>query len=104
MLTFLDDHCNWIAVYFLRKKSETFKKFKEFKAYAEKKFGLKILAVRSDNGGEYLSNEFKQYFLDHGIRHELTVVHSPQQNGGCGNQSIFLGIKFGSQTLDHCPQ
>ena len=40
---------------------------------------LKIL--RTDNGGEYVSNEFKSYLQEHGIRHQLTVAYTPQQNG-----------------------
>ena len=36
---------------------------------------------RSDNGGEYLSNEFEVYLKSKGICHELTVSHSPEQNG-----------------------
>ena len=38
-------------------------------------------AIRTDNGGEYLSGEFKTYLKSKGIRHELTVPHTPEQNG-----------------------
>ena len=31
-------------------------------------------------GGEYVSQEFETYLKSKGIRHELTVPHSPQQN------------------------
>ena len=31
--------------------------------------------------GEYLSGEFKTYLKSKGIRHELTVPHTPEQNG-----------------------
>lgn len=37
--------------------------------------------MRTDNGGEYLSTEFQNYLKEKGIRHELTVPHSPEQNG-----------------------
>lgn len=37
--------------------------------------------MRSDNGGEYLMKEFIRYLKSKGIRHELTVPYSPQQNG-----------------------
>lgn len=46
---------------------------------AEKQTNKKIKAVRSDNGSEYLSNAF-QSFLN-GIKRQLTVLHTPQQNG-----------------------
>jgi hypothetical protein len=37
--------------------------------------------LRTDNGGEYLSTEFQNYLKAKGIKHELTVPYSPQQNG-----------------------
>ena len=40
----------------------------------------KLKAIRSDNGGEYTSVEFSN-FLNSGVRHELTVPKSPEQNG-----------------------
>ena len=41
--------------------------------------GLKSL--RTDNGGEYISTEFKEYLKLRGIHHELTVPYTPEQNG-----------------------
>ena len=37
--------------------------------------------LRTDNGGEYISKEFKEYFFKHGIGHEKTVLGTPQHNG-----------------------
>ena len=42
---------------------------------------LAVKGLRSDNGGEYLSNDFKQYLSENGIHHQLTVAYTPQQNG-----------------------
>ena len=42
---------------------------------------FKVKTLRSDNGGEYISNAFSSYMNDHGIQHQLTVPYSPQQNG-----------------------
>ena len=36
---------------------------------------------RTDNGGEYTSSQFENYLKAEGIRHELTVPKTPQQNG-----------------------
>ena len=41
----------------------------------------KIKAVRSDNGGEYVTNAFKELCVKDGIRRELITPHNPQQNG-----------------------
>jgi len=65
----------------MQKKDQTFSKFCEFKAFIEKESGKKIKALRSDNGGEYVSQEFKDFCVAEGINRELTAPHNPQQNG-----------------------
>jgi hypothetical protein len=41
----------------------------------------KILALRSDRGGEFLSDSFSRYLHAHGIMRQLSVAHIPSQNG-----------------------
>ena len=53
---------------FHAKEDQTFSKFVEFKALVEKDPGRKVKALGSDNGGEYLSNEFKTLCVKEGIR------------------------------------
>jgi len=65
----------------MQKKSETYSKFCEFKALVEKESGKKVKALRSDNGGEYISDEFKYFCKAEGIHRELIAPHNPQQNG-----------------------
>ena len=45
----------------MKEKSEVFTKFKEFKEKIEGELNIKILCLRTDNGREYLSNEFTIY-------------------------------------------
>ena len=80
-LTFIDDYSRRTWVYFLYEKSEALKVFKKFKVLVEKKMGMHIKGLRSDRGGEYTSNDFTEYFEQHGIRRFLTALYSPQQNG-----------------------
>jgi putative transposase len=40
-----------------------------------------VKSPRSDNGGEYISNEFKEFCRKEGIQRELIAPHNPQQNG-----------------------
>lgn len=67
-----------------------FHKFKEFEATTTNDVGKAIGTLRTDNGGEYLSTEFQNYLKEQGIRHELTVPHSPQQNGGAEQMNRTL--------------
>ncbi|KAE8723075.1 PLAC8 family protein [Hibiscus syriacus] len=48
---------------------------------AEGEVGKKICCLRTDNGGEYRSNEFSQYLRECRIRHQYTCANTPQQNG-----------------------
>ena len=80
-LTFIDDSTRYVWVYILKNKSQVFEKFAQWKALVENLHRCKIKTLRSDNGGEYTSNEFTAYLKQEGIRHELTVPKTPQQNG-----------------------
>ena len=47
----------------MHKKSETFGKFKEFMAEAEKQLGKSLKTLRSDRGGEYLEYKVQGSFV-----------------------------------------
>lgn len=80
-LTFIDDLTRYTWVYMLKSKDQVFEKFKEWKALVENSSGHKVKILRSDNGGEYTSKEFTTYLKREGIRHQLTVPKTPEQNG-----------------------
>lgn len=80
-ITFIDDFSRKSYVYFINSKDQAFTKFQEFKAQVENETGLHIKIFRTDRGGEYMGNEFKNYLKKHGIQHQLTAPYSPQQNG-----------------------
>ena len=65
----------------MKHKSESFEKFKEFKAQAENQTGKSIKTLRLDRGGEYLSTEFIHFLKEHGIASQLTPPGTPQLNG-----------------------
>ncbi|KAE8679378.1 hypothetical protein F3Y22_tig00111402pilonHSYRG01323 [Hibiscus syriacus] len=71
----------YVWVFFMKEKSDTFSMFKEFRDSAEGEVGKKICCLRTDNGGEYRSNEFSQYLRECRIRHQYTCANTPQQNG-----------------------
>ena len=43
--------------------------------------GDRLVALRSDNDGEYMSEEFQSFLKEKGIAHQLSVAYCPQQNG-----------------------
>ncbi|KAL4290130.1 hypothetical protein GQ457_14G000530 [Hibiscus cannabinus] len=56
-ITFTDDFSRYGYIYLMRHKSEALEKFKEFKNEVQNQHGKSIKALRSDRGGEYLSQE-----------------------------------------------
>nr|GEV35530.1 retrotransposon protein, putative, Ty1-copia subclass [Tanacetum cinerariifolium] len=80
-LTFTDDFSRYGYVYLLKHKHEVFENFYVFKSEVELQLGKKIKALHSDRGGEYLSQEFKDYLSKNGLVHHLTSPYTPQQNG-----------------------
>jgi transposase InsO family protein len=68
-LTFIDDQTRFVWVYILKCKSEVFKCFKEWKTIVERSLGRKVITLRTDNGGEYTSSDFKSYLEKEGIQH-----------------------------------
>jgi transposase InsO family protein len=80
MLLF-DDYARMNAVCFLKNKSEAFENFKIYKEMVENEMDSKIKCLRSDNGGEFTSKEFMDYYSSHGIKRQLSISRTPQQNG-----------------------
>ena len=86
VLTFTDDYSRYTTVYFLRNKSETFSKFKDYVHLMENHSGqklhhLNIKTLRNDNGGEYTSGDFDAFCNEHGIQRQFSNPYSPEQNG-----------------------
>lgn len=80
-LSFIDDYSRKGWVYLLKEKSQALESFKQFKRKVETETGKVVKALRTDRGGEYLSDDFKRFCLKHGIKRQLTTSFSPQQNG-----------------------
>ncbi|KAM2611853.1 hypothetical protein TB2_031903 [Malus domestica] len=80
-ITFTDNNSRFGYVYLMKYKSESFERFKEFKNEVEKQTGKQIKILRSDGGGEYLSNEFLDYLKECGIISQWTPPGTPQLNG-----------------------
>ena len=60
-VTLIDDYSINTWIYFLKNKSEVFRKFKEFKSLIKNHSEKRIKTLRSYNGGEYTSKEFEAF-------------------------------------------
>ena len=60
-ITFIDDFSRYVWVYSMKEKSEALEKFKEFCTDTKSLVGHQIQCLRTDNGGEYTSDEYNKY-------------------------------------------
>ncbi|GJW27479.1 ribonuclease H-like domain, reverse transcriptase, RNA-dependent DNA polymerase [Tanacetum coccineum] len=77
----VDDYSRYMWAYFLKSKDQAFDTFKEYKKSIENELRTTLKMLRTDQGGEFTSNEFTQYYKENGIARQLTAPYSPQQNG-----------------------
>ena len=54
-VTFIDDATHKVWVYTIKSNNETFACFQQFLSSVENQPGKKVKALRSNNGGEYIS-------------------------------------------------
>ena len=86
-LTFIDEATKYTWVYFLKTKGEVFTKFKEWKVFVEKQFDRNLKIICSDIGEEYVFNIFEKYLKTEGIKHERTIIKTPEQNEVAGSKN-----------------
>ena len=80
-VTFTDDFSRYGYVYLLSHKDEVFETFKIFQNEVENQLTKTIKVLRSDRGGEYLSDAFQDHLRSCGIISQLTPPGTPQHNG-----------------------
>jgi hypothetical protein len=80
-VSFTDDATRHTHLYLLRQKSDTFDAYKRFEAWVQTNMETQIKTLRSDRGGEYLSDEFTDHLEEKGTIRKLTVHDTPEQNG-----------------------
>jgi transposase InsO family protein len=80
-VTYIDECTDIWALYFMKRKSDTFDAFKEFKAFAENQLNAKIKFLQEDKGSEYMSNAFHKFLSQSGIGRRHSTRNRPQQNG-----------------------
>ena len=61
--TYLDNYSSFEVMFYLKKKSDEFTAFKQYKVWAEWQLGTTLNCRQFDWGGEFLSNEQKAYMI-----------------------------------------
>ena len=77
---FVDDYSGALRVYFLKNKSDAVR-----------------ATEQSDNGGEYISEEFKSLLLKNHIKHEFSAPYSPDQNGTAERACLLIDAELPKQ-------
>jgi hypothetical protein len=80
-ITFIDDFSRYGHVYLISHKSEALDCFRQYMNMVENQLDKSIKALRTDRGSEYLSEQFKRLCDEKGIKSQLTMPSTPQQNG-----------------------
>nr|GEU37967.1 hypothetical protein [Tanacetum cinerariifolium] len=101
-ITFTDDYSRYGYVYILKHKHKVFETFKVFKNKVENQLGKTIKALRSDRGGEYIIQEFKDYLKTCGIVQQLTPLYTPQHNG-MSEMRIDYALESATRILNMVP-
>ncbi|WVZ64613.1 hypothetical protein U9M48_014108 [Paspalum notatum var. saurae] len=78
---FIDGFSQYTWLYLLKQKNDVFTVFKDLCALIKNKFGNTVKFLRSDNGMEYVNQEFEQFLASNGIEHQTTCVNTLEQNG-----------------------
>jgi transposase InsO family protein len=80
-VTFIDCYSRMTWIYLLKHKSEVLTCFKDFYAYVQNRFNASIQIIRTDNGTEYVNNEFGNFLSQKGILHQTSCPDTSPQNG-----------------------
>jgi transposase InsO family protein len=80
-ITFTDDFSRETVLFPMAEKSQSFDRYLAYEAWVKLHREAAIKNLRSDRGGEYLSKLFSDHLEKNGTKRQLTVHHTPAQNG-----------------------
>mgnify|MGYP000397332256 CR=1 FL=1 len=66
-VSFIDDSTRKVWAYSIRTKDQVFVIFSDWLAMVENQSGRKLKCLRTDNGGEFKSEEFVKFCRERGI-------------------------------------
>jgi transposase InsO family protein len=65
----------WVAM--ISSKDCALAAIKDIQVRAEGEFGLKLMALRTDRGGEFTAMEFEEYCVAYDMHRQHTMPYSP---------------------------
>ncbi|KFD64371.1 hypothetical protein M514_23395 [Trichuris suis] len=80
-LTVIDDYSRYAVVWLLKHTSHVPNAIQEIIRECTTQVGYKPKVLQTDNGKEYINEWLLRLLKQQGIKHQTTVIHTPQQNG-----------------------
>ena len=80
-IDFTDDATRYTHIDFLKTKDEALKAYQKLNNVLETQFGARIKIFHTDRGSELNNKTTDEYLAKQGTKRELTVHHTPAQNG-----------------------
>ena len=77
---FVDEHTSHLGLYVIAQKDDHHLKHKQYCADMASYGGMEIKEFHSDNGGEFISNEYKDMIMENGARKTTIVAKTPNLN------------------------
>jgi transposase InsO family protein len=78
---FIDDHSRYTWIYLMKHRFELRSIYESFVCMIHTQFSAPIKVFRSDSGGEYLSDTFRQFLASEGTLAQLSCPGAHAQNG-----------------------
>ncbi|KAJ9509938.1 hypothetical protein QJQ45_011461 [Haematococcus lacustris] len=80
-VTVLNEYNSLVAVMLIKHKSDAPAAITDMLTQLQRQTGRRVVALRSDRGGEYMGAEMQQWLRAQGITHQQTAPYSPEMNG-----------------------
>jgi hypothetical protein len=99
VLVIVDDYSCYSWVFFLESKDEVFEHLRSLALRLNNEHPNCLKAIHSDNETEFRNASFYEFFLEHGIDHQLSTLRVPQQNGVVERKNYTL-VEMSRMMLD----
>lgn len=99
-ITWMDNKLHKVFVVGMHEKSKVTHHLKAFISWAEVEVGQQARTLCSNGGGKYIAGEAQRYLEEKGIKHKITMPHTPQHNGVAKRMNRTLLNKVWAMLID----